>query len=233
MLSWRPVLHFVAARGSSQCLHSCNIFCIKNYFGATRQQPHCQWVQWSREGRWVWQKKGWSCQATALHSSSGIFRIIFLAFIFGFLKEKPFACLEPLLLSLWRLCCFSCSTTCQAMHEISQLPQGWQSLGRPDSTVQISRDFELFSASFKDHPVIPLYRFWSRFSSCNFLSQEQKSTLILSHKQEQEDSSFQWCNDNYEFRAPGFRNGSPKEAYLVVFSDSKRQDPLPLILSYF
>lgn len=43
------------------------------------------------------------------------------------------------------------------MHEILQLPQGWQSLGRLDSTVQISRDFELFSASFKDHPVIPLY----------------------------------------------------------------------------
>lgn len=122
-----------------------------------RQEPHCQWVQWSRAERWVWQKKDWRCQATALHSSSGIFRIIFLGFTFGFLKKRLFACPELLLLSLWRLCCSSCSTMCQAVHEISQLPQGWQSLGRPDSTVQISRDFELFSASFKDHPVISLY----------------------------------------------------------------------------
>lgn len=90
----------------------------------------------------------------ALLSSSGIVRIILLAFIFGFLKKKLFACLELLFPCLWRLCC---SSTCQALHEISQLPQGWQSLGRADSAVQISRDFELLSDSLQDHPVIPLY----------------------------------------------------------------------------
>lgn len=66
-------------------------------------------------------------------------------------------CLGLLLLSLQWLHWSSCSKACQAWCDILQLPQGWQSPGRADSTVQNSRGFELFSGSFKDHSTIPLH----------------------------------------------------------------------------
>lgn len=95
------------------------------------------------------------------HGSSQLFRYfqIFLFFIFFLDPGKSHGTLSPpcLLLSLQRRHWSSCSKACQAWCDISQLPQGWQSLGRADSTVQNSRGFELFSGSFKDHSTIPLH----------------------------------------------------------------------------
>lgn len=197
-----------------------------------RQQPHCQWVQWSRAESVTEERL-----EMPGHSSSQFFMYFqnnFSGFYFWVSLKKSF-------LLVWNFC-FSVSGGCAApsvLWRVKQCmkyhnyPKGgspWGDLTAQFRSAETLSYFQLVLKIIQQFPYM-FYRFWSRFSSCNFLSQEQKSTLIFSYMQEQEDfvSVMQWQT---EFRAPGFRKGSPKEVYLVFCSDSKRWDPLPLILSY-
>lgn len=103
MLSWRAVLHFVAATGSSQCLHSCNIFCIKNCFG-TAATLSVGTMKQSREVSVTEERL-----EMPGHSSSQLFRYFqnnFSGFYFWVSAKKS-------LLLVWSFC-FSVSGGCDA-----------------------------------------------------------------------------------------------------------------------
>ena len=157
ILNCTAVPHFGIATGSLQCLHC--IFCIKNKFEAMRLAAAMLSVRYDAvEQRPENGSRNAGDARPKLFTALQVFSATLFWLLFsGSWKKATGPCLFLLLLSLWQLRCSSCSTACQAACDMSQLPQGWLSLGRADSMVQISRDFELFSGSFKDHSVISLY----------------------------------------------------------------------------